>query len=359
MRIVSPILKNVVYPSIAKAGLFHRFRDEGLAVVTYHGVTPSGYEPIDSALDGNLVSADFLRRHLRLLKAHFNVVAPEDALAWIEKRGDLPPRAVLLTCDDGLLNCLTEMLPVLNEAGLRCLFFATGASAGMTRRMLWYEDLFLTFLQAQTGKFGICAEGITIEGEFGSPNERRALWWIAVKKLSNIEPEAREAFVFTAREKFGLKPAREILQSPEQLRRFGLMTVDELRDLAAAGMTIGAHTHSHPMLSQAPSALAYAEIAGSRSSLESALGSRVWAFAYPFGDSQSVTPEVLAMPREAGFTAAFLNFGGGLGVPLPRYALPRLHVTSGMRTSEFEAHISGFYAWLQRCSTRKSNPVAA
>jgi peptidoglycan/xylan/chitin deacetylase (PgdA/CDA1 family) len=133
-----------------------------------------------------------------------------------------------------------------------------------------------------------------------------------------------------------------------------LLTCAELRQLASAGMTIGAHTLSHPMLSQLPVELAYAEITESRTRLESALQQRVWAFAYPFGDPQSVTPQVLAMAQKAGYAAAFMNFGGGLGTDLPAYALPRIHVTAEMSLAEFEAHVSGFYARLQRLSGRSS-----
>ena len=105
-------------------------------MVTYHGVLPEGYEPVDPAFDGNLIRADVLRRQLRLLKAHYNVISPEDALAWREGRRELPPKAVLLTCDDGLLNCLTDMLPVLQQEKVSCLFFVTGASTEESRTML-------------------------------------------------------------------------------------------------------------------------------------------------------------------------------------------------------------------------------
>jgi hypothetical protein len=141
-----------------------------------------------------------------------------------------------------------------------------------------------------------------------------------------------------------------------QVRRFGLMTVQELRTLAAAGMTIGAHTMSHPMLSQMAPDLAQAEIVECRAKLAAALQKDVWAFAYPFGDAVSVTPQVLGMPKAAGYDAAFLNFGGGLGVELPPYALPRLHVTAEMSLSEFEAHVSGFYVRLRR-QVGRSAPV--
>ncbi len=58
------------------------------------------------------------------------------------------------------------------------------------------------------------------------------------------------------------------------------------------------------------------------------------------------------MAQEAGYAAAFLNVGGGLGMNLPPYALPRVHVTAGMNLGEFEAHVSGFHARLQQRAGR-------
>jgi peptidoglycan/xylan/chitin deacetylase (PgdA/CDA1 family) len=355
MRIVSPFLKKVLYPALSAAGILHRTTASGLAVVTYHGVLPRGYQPVDAAFDGNLVSAEMLRRQLRLLKDHYSVITPADALAWREGRRGLPPRAVLLTCDDGLLNCLTDMLPVLVEEKVTCLFFVTGASAAESRTMLWYEELFLLLLRAPNGPFEISGDGITIEGDLRSREERRALWWNSVKRLSQVSAESRELSLQRAWSQLRREELPELnLENQAAARRFGLLTVTELRQLAAAGMTIGAHTLSHPMLSQLPVQLAQAEMSLSRARLESVLQERVWALAYPFGDPESVTPQVLSMAEDAGFAAAFLNFGGGLGVDLPPFALPRVHVTSEMSLAEFEAHVSGFYARLQRRAGRNS-----
>jgi len=318
-------------------------------VVTYHGVLPQGYEPVDAAFDGNLISAEMLRRQLRLLKAQYNVISPEDALTWREGRRELPPRAVLLTCDDGALNCLTDMLPVLQHEGVSCLFFVTGASAGESRIKLWYEELFLLFLRAAAGPFKISSEGVEIQGKLGSREQRRGIWWNSVKLLSRLDELSRVSFLRAVRNQFKLEAERDFdEENPASSRRFGLLMCGELRELASAGMTIGAHTMSHPMLSQLPIESAYAEITESRKRLESVLQQEVWAFAYPFGDPQSVTPQVLAMPQKSGYEAAFLNFGGGLGVELPPYALPRVHVTAEMSLAEFEAHVSGFHARLQR-----------
>jgi peptidoglycan/xylan/chitin deacetylase (PgdA/CDA1 family) len=355
MRFVSPFLKKVLYPSLSAAGVFRRSSAPGLAVVTYHGVMPPGYEPVDAAFDGNLVTAESLRRQLRLLKSNYRVILPEDALAWRQGKIELPQRAVLLTCDDGLLNNLTDMLPVLQQEEVRCLFFVTGGSTGQARSRLWYEELFLLFLRVPAGRFEAASQGITICAELGSREQRRAAWWDAVKRLSQLDAGAREAFVGHAARQSGMDMSQNLADGTASCRRFGLLTLPELRTLSAAGMTIGAHTTSHPMLSQMAPELARAEIVECRAKLEAALQKPVWAFAYPFGDAASVTPQVLDMPKEAGYDAAFLNFGGGLGATLPPWALPRIHVTAEMSLAELEAHVSGFYARLQQRTGRSSS----
>jgi peptidoglycan/xylan/chitin deacetylase (PgdA/CDA1 family) len=348
MRLISPFLKKVVYPALSHSGLLRSAAHEGLAVVTYHGVIPQAYEPVDAAFDGNLVSVDLLRRHLRLLKAHYNVIAPEDVLAWREGH-ELPPRAALLTCDDGLVNCLTDMLPVLSQEDVRCLFFVTGASGQQTRTMLWYEELFLLFFRAPAGHFEISLQGFEVHGEFRTPADRRTIWWNAVQRLSQINQEGRASFLSAVRQQLGMdvRPDFEAKDSPS-CRRFGLLTPDELRKLADAGMTIGAHTLSHPILSLTPVEIAHAEISECKSVLENALQRPIWALAYPFGDPQSVNSNVVAMAEEAGFQAAFMNCGGGLGADLPAFALPRIHVTADMSPAELEAHVSGFYGRMRK-----------
>lgn len=350
MKFVSPLLKRIVYPCLSGAGCFRSAKRSGLAVVTYHGVLSQRYDPIDPGLDGSLVTADTFRQQLRLLKSNYNVISPEEMLSWCSNEAELPPRAILLTCDDGLLNNLTEMLPILQEEGLRCLFFVTGASGGEAPTMLWYEDLLLLLLRAPAGKFQLSAGDLEITGILDSRKNRHALWWSMVERLSKIDAEGREHFLCKAHAFFGIRRSLEHYESiyPHFRRRFGLLMLAELKQLAAAGMSIGAHTLSHPVLSQQPPELAWAEIVESRALLESITGKKVWAFAYPFGDSSSVSAQVIAMVKEAGFAAAFVNIGGGLGVDLPLQFIPRVHVNADMGLAEFEAHVSGFYEVLQR-----------
>jgi peptidoglycan/xylan/chitin deacetylase (PgdA/CDA1 family) len=108
-------------------------------------------------------------------------------------------------------------------------------------------------------------------------------------------------------------------------------------------MGIGAHTLSHPVLSRQSSETAWREISESRELLQRALARPIWALAYPFGDSVSVTERETQMAEQAGFQCAFMNIEGGFGAQFSRFAIPRVHVTHDMTLSEFEAHVSGFH----------------
>src|SRR5271165_2820961 len=128
MRIVSPLLKHVVYPGLSRSGYLRRWAGAGPVVVTYHGILPRGYRIIDPSLDGHLVTAEAFVDQVRLLKSRYNVISPEEFLLWREGESALPPRSVLLTCDDGLLNTLTDMLPLVRELEVPFLLFVSGGS---------------------------------------------------------------------------------------------------------------------------------------------------------------------------------------------------------------------------------------
>lgn len=362
MRLVSPLLKHVVYPSLARSGYLRRRLGQGPAVVTYHGVFPRGYRSMDPALDGALVSREKLQQQLQLLKNKYHVISPREFLLWCEAKIELPPRSVMLTCDDGLHNTLSDMLPLLQEFNLSCLFFVTGGSLSDAPQMLWYDELYLMLLEAPDGFFlDFPKAGISesVNGREG----KRALWWKMVRKLSQHDAGSRRVLLQLVRTSLGISDGWNLRYfDAVNGKRFSLLNLAGVQSLAAAGMCIGAHTQSHPMLSQMPSELVWREISENHRDLEQALGQPVWALAYPFGDAGSVTSRELDLAERAGYACAFLNVGGGFGAAAPRFALPRVHVTATMTLAEFEAHVSGFHRSLRQRLTRHDDatlPAAA
>jgi len=354
LRFVSPALKHVVFPALSRSG-FLRYAASAPpamarpAIVTYHGVFPEGYERRNAALDGNLVHADSLRRQLRLLTKRYHVISPADFLRWSEGTQSLPPRSILLTCDDALQNTLTVMVPILQEFGVQCLFFATGASADEKPSMLWYEELYLMLLETSL-PLRLDIPEAQVDVGFVAAEQRHAYWWSLVERFSCFDQATRRRFLDQVRDQLSL-PARwraQVTENSAAASRFLILNRTGLPQLAASGMSVGAHSISHPILARMSEELAWHEVSESKRVLEQALGQTVWAFGYPFGNGSTVSARDMHFAKRAGYRCAFMNIGGGFGAKSERFGLPRVHVTADMTLAEFEGHISGFYSWLRK-----------
>lgn len=84
-------------------------------------------------------------------------------------------------------------------------------------------------------------------------------------------------------------------------RSASLLTWEQVRELAAHGITFGSHTLTHPRLSTLPRDEVWREIRMSRDILQERLGVEVGLFSYPYSDC---TPEVIQIVEASGYRAA-------------------------------------------------------
>jgi peptidoglycan/xylan/chitin deacetylase (PgdA/CDA1 family) len=89
---------------------------------------------------------------------------------------------------------------------------------------------------------------------------------------------------------------------------------------------IGAHTVTHPVLSDLSEADQRREVRQSRAELEALLGRPVRLFAYPFGQRDHYTAGTVKAVREAGFALACSTLPGCVRRRTSRFALPRFTV---------------------------------
>ena len=80
-----------------------------------------------------------------------------------------------------------------------------------------------------------------------------------------------------------------------------LMDAGQIKEWLGAGQQIGAHTCTHPRLTQIPLAAAREEISASKKKLEDQFGIAIEHFAYPYGDWNEA---IAAMVQEAGYRTA-------------------------------------------------------
>src|SRR2546425_3755839 len=218
MRIISPLLKHVVYPGLSRSGYLRRSARGGPVVLTYHGILPEGYAADDPALDGHLIAADAFRRQLRLLKSKYNVISPEQFLQWCDGELELPPRAALLTCDDGLLNTLTDMLPIVRELEVPFLIFVTGASLSNHSSILWYEQLYLWFIEAGE-KFSLRVPWVTAVCHVQGRAQILLLWQELIRKFSALDAGERSLGLQVVRTQLGISHGWESEYAQNEAKR--------------------------------------------------------------------------------------------------------------------------------------------
>ncbi len=88
-------------------------------------------------------------------------------------------------------------------------------------------------------------------------------------------------------------------------------TIEQLRQLAAAGVEIGAHTRTHADLGRIgdPRRL-YDEVVQATRELEDLVGRPVRRFAFPFGQWENLNPLAFALAQEAGLECLCSAYGG-------------------------------------------------
>lgn len=88
-------------------------------------------------------------------------------------------------------------------------------------------------------------------------------------------------------------------------------TLAQLRNLADAGIEIGAHTRTHADIGRLHNPREIDDqVAGSGRELEQALGQRVRYFAFPYGQPRNMNPLAFQIAREHGYDAVCSAYGG-------------------------------------------------
>ncbi|MFB9834417.1 polysaccharide deacetylase family protein [Actinoallomurus acaciae] len=117
-----------------------------------------------------------------------------------------------------------------------------------------------------------------------------------------------------------------------------MLTWRQTAEVAAAGVEIGAHGHSHAQLDQLGEEALREELRRSRGLLEERLGRPVRTMAYPYGYSSArVRREVHA----CGYTAACAVANAVMTGRHDRFAVPRLTVRAATSLDGFERALEG------------------
>ena len=234
------------------------------------------------------------------LKSWFNVLPLDEAVARL-KTGSLPARAACISFDDGYADNHHVALPILQRHGLGATFFiATGFLDG---GRMWNDTLIESIRACSLPVLDLSTLGLGHHA-LGSLDDRRAVMAALIAQIKYRPVDERTAITDQLAQLAGVQP-------PDDL----MMTSNEVNAMRHAGMQIGAHTVSHPILARLTDEQARQEIEVSKHFLEQLLDERVGLFAYPNGKpGEDYTAQSVAVVRSLDFDAAVSTQWGTSGM---------------------------------------------
>ncbi|MBN1341187.1 MAG: polysaccharide deacetylase family protein [Phycisphaerae bacterium] len=314
-------MTNLAIRTLAVPALSLLYRRARGMVLVYHEILPPGGRAPHTSTQMTL--ADF-RAQLAFITSTCRVMALDAFLAALSERR-LPSRACVLTFDDGFRDNYEVALPVLREFGVPATFFVASGYVAAGRPYeadALHDILRLAPPQAQVELDLRPWGGSPLQLSYSEEADRRFGYFKVAGIFKNQIPyTARREVIDYLADRFGVD--RGSLALP------AMMTPEQVRGLAEAGMTIGSHTEWHISLT-ADGPEEYArQLAGSRRTLEEMTGQPVGYFSYPFGDPQFCV-SARELVREAGYVAAFMGAGSAAELRHGPWLVDRLATSGGM-----------------------------
>lgn len=259
-----------------------------LSILIYHQVVPTR----DPMRPSEPTAAEF-DWQMQLLARYFTPLSLDEAVQRLAS-GTLPANAVCVTFDDGYLNNLTVAQPILARYNIPATVYV--ATAFRHGDNMWNDRI--QDLCADPNRFTLKTSDAEIE--LGDWPSRIAAAQQLLKKLKYL-PVAERLQAVDA--------LYQLNQAEEYAPR--MMNDSQLQQLAALGVTIGAHTHNHPILKSLDANAQQAEIEQSKTLLEQILQRPIEHFAYPNGvEGRDFDDIAVQWVAAAGFKSAVMTNWG-------------------------------------------------
>ena len=286
-------IKALAYAS-GMLGLYHRLRNrDTLTVSMFHRVLPLS-DPRHAGADPEwTMTPDTFRHCLRFFQRHYRLVSAEQVFAALDNGAALPPRAMLVSFDDGWADTAEFAAPVLAECGVQALVFV--AAGAVDRAAPFWEERVFSFLATPDNGLARLADAM------------------AARQLPALDQPARpgrasEAQIRAAIAQLGTCARAEVLALaaglPDDTQAMPAMfTSAQLAAVAGAGHAIGGHGMTHQPLTRV--ADLEQELRAAQDTIAAHLRRGVVAsMSLPHGASSAA---VLAHSRAAGYRYLFTS----------------------------------------------------
>lgn len=277
--------------------LLHRLLPwSGLIALNYHRIGDVQASRYDRGLWS--ASADAFGEQMRFLKREMDIVSPADLPAILKKKRG---RYAMVTFDDGYRDNYEAAFPILRREGVAATFFvATGYIDSPS--LPWWDEI-AWMVRTSVGRGFDLPPWLEQPLRFDEPDREQAVRTL-LRKYKALPSVDADAYLHAIAAAAGTGRA-----SSEDSKALW-MNWDMLREMKAAGMTIGGHTVTHPVLARMTAEGQLSEIQTCARRLYQELGQPMTCFSYPVGHPSAFDEVTRSALRETGADYAFSYYGG-------------------------------------------------
>ena len=293
--------------------LEHVSRRSCLVVLTYHRIGAAEECRYDRGVFE--ATADELYEQVQHLRTRFHMTSVAEVLAWMEAGEPVGHTHVMLTFDDGYIDNYRTAFPILRSLNAPGTFFLTTSLVG-TDRLTWWDQI--AYLVRHTRRQ-------RIELTYPEPYSEN----LGTDSREEVIGEVLSLFktpAMTDPQLFLENLANACdLEIPQRAHERLFLDWEEAREMMRGGMSVGSHTHTHPVLAKLTAAEQLREMRESRGLLQKRLAIEAEAVAYPVGSARALNPSCGRAAKEAGYKLGFRNDGGvNLGTRRSPYQVHRI-----------------------------------
>ena len=277
------------------------------------------------------LGVDAFRRQLDALSRNLEPIDWPGYYAWTAGRATLPDRCFLLTFDDGLIDHAENVLPILEERGLRGVFFVPTCVL-TTQAMLPAHQIHLLLS---------VLDGPELERELRRilTGRGEAPWCERLDAKACIAAPAEKMYHYEtpalARLKYWLTmelpldlcgaALNELFElhigSVARWSRHWYLTWNDLARMQSLGHTIGGHGHAHLAYTRLSPVEVRLDIRRAGHILQEGFGPELRPLSFPYG---SFSNSAVAACRDAGFVHAFTTQPRWVDGGCDPHRLPRI-----------------------------------
>jgi peptidoglycan/xylan/chitin deacetylase (PgdA/CDA1 family) len=302
-----------------------------LDILTYHAVTP-GKPPIK---DWCFLPARKFAAQMRVIKHSGIPVLPLAEAVDGLVNSTLNRRAIAITFDDGYQNNVTTALPILERHGFPATVFPVSGVIDQ-RTTIWPSRVNAAVAACQRQSVDVLDRVYPLATKAERVLASRALQALIKSSFPSDPGAGAEA----------VEHACGTANNPEFERNhdFAMLDTASIRTATATGLIeFGAHTVTHPILSELTDRALRLEIHDSVGRVTEATGRQCRLFAYPNGALEDFDSRAIECLRAAGIDASVTTVQAQNRPEADRLRLSRWDVGDDMSLTRFTAMLFGLH----------------